>query len=579
MLREGRATLPVPESRKTPAGGKVRGGLAVLGFAIPIGSYFWLIHHYGVNVVFLDQWGDVGIVRHSYSGNLTLGTLWSQHGEQRILFPNLIVLALSYTTHLNVVVEQYFSAILLTLSALLLVLSHKRRSSRGWIWYCPVPILMFSFVQSVSTLFGFQLAWYLLILMLAVALYLLDGPSLSGLALTGAIVAAVVGSFSSLPGLLIWPAGLILLYQRRRRLGQAIAWCFAALAATVVYLYHYDPSKGVPPHLAGFDLPGVALSLFFQAIGAVFGVHLTNASGGAKEVELLVGVVVFLIAAYALVTRGLNRDVSSGAPIGIALICFGLLYAGGFAYGRAWAGVATATSSQYTTFTLLIVVGSYLALLDPPVWPIAISGPRTRRVVKFVLAGAICTQVVLGTASGLRVASSFHRQQTEAATVLSDINQVPNPIMQRDLGSWWLPPRLARSYATTLRLHHLSLFGSGDVVAYRQHALAQQKAGAFKYTAPPPPLILNPHVVRTVKGSVVMDFVSTGSTHATSVDVYLLSGLQSVNLGRATRTTYGWLREWNTTTVRNGTYQIQTVVHGDRGVSKPAAVTVMIDNP
>ncbi len=70
--------------------------LAVLGFAIPVGSYFWLIHHYGVNVVFLDQWGDVGIVRHAYSGNLTLGTLWSQHGEQRVLFPNLIVLALSY---------------------------------------------------------------------------------------------------------------------------------------------------------------------------------------------------------------------------------------------------------------------------------------------------------------------------------------------------------------------------------------------------------------------------------------------------------------------------------------------------
>ncbi len=393
------------------------------------------------------------------------------------------------------------------------------------------------------------------------------------------MVAAVVGSFSSLPGLLIWPAGLILLYQRRCRLGQAIGWCFAALAAGVVYLYHYDPSKGVPPHSTGLDLPGAALSTFFQAIGAVFGVHLTDASGGAKDVELLAGVVLFIIAVYALVTRGLNRDVSSGAPIGIALICFGLLYAAGFAYGRGWAGVATATSSQYTTFTLLIVAGSYLALLDPPVRSIAISGPRTRRVVMFILAGAICVQVVLGTVSGLRVASSFHRQQTEAATALVDINQVPNPIMQRDLGSWWLPPALVRSYAGTLRLHHLSVFGSGDVVAYRQKALAQQKAGRFKYTAPPPPLVLNPHVVRTVKGSVVIDFASTGSAHATSVDVYLISGLPEVNLGRATRTTYGWLREWNTTSVRNGTYQIQTVIHGDHGVTKTAPVTVVIDNP
>ena len=169
-------------------GGRVRGWLGVMGFTLPVGAYFWLIHHYGVNVVYLDQWGDVGIMQHSYSGTLTLGTLWSQHGEQRILFPNLIVLALGHTTHLNIVVEQYLSAILLSVSSFLLVLSHKRRSAKRWLWYCPVPILMLSFVQSESTLFGFQLAWYLVILMLAVALFLVDRPSLSRLALAGAIV-------------------------------------------------------------------------------------------------------------------------------------------------------------------------------------------------------------------------------------------------------------------------------------------------------------------------------------------------------------------------------------------------------
>ena len=579
ILREQRATLPLPDSRKTPSSGKVRGGLAVLGFVIPIGLYFWLIHHYGVNVVFLDQWGDVGIVRHSYTGNLTLGTLWSQHGEQRLLFPNLIVLALAYTTHLNIVFEQYLSAILLSLSSFLLVLSHKRRSSRGWIWYCPVPILMLSLVQSKSTLFGFQLAWYLLILMLAVALYLLDRPTLSGLAVAGAMVAAVVGSFSSLPGLLIWPAGLILLYQRRCRLSLTIGWCLAAVAAGAVYLYHYDSGTEAPPHMSGFDLPGLALRAFFEVIGGVLGIHLTNASGGAKDLELLFGVVLFLIATYAVVTRGFRRDVSSGAPVGIALICFGLLYALGFAYGRGWAGGATATASQYTTFTLLIVTGTYLALLDPSDRSIAFLGARVSRVVMSVLVGAICIQVVLGTTSGLRVASSFHQQQIQAATVLVDVRQVPNPIMQTDLGSWWLPPSVVRSYASTLERHHLSVFGSKEFPAYRQQALAQQKAGAFTYTPPPPPLVLNPHVVKTVKGSVVLDFLAPRTAHPISVDVHLVSGLQDVSLGPAAQTAYGWLLEWNTTGVRNGTYQIQTILHGDHGVAKSAPVTVVIDNP
>ena len=192
-------TDAVPQSRMTPSARKMLGSLTVFGFVIPVASYFWLIHHYGVNDVYLDQWGDVGIMRHSYTGTLTLGTLWSQHGEERLLFPNLVVLALGYVTHLNIVVEEYVSAVLLCLSTLLLIVSHKRRSSRGWLWYCPVPILTLSLVQSFSTLFGFQLAWYLLIFMLALALYLLDKSPLSNWTLAGAMVVAVVGSFSSLP--------------------------------------------------------------------------------------------------------------------------------------------------------------------------------------------------------------------------------------------------------------------------------------------------------------------------------------------------------------------------------------------
>ena len=488
-----------PQTR--PSAERVLGGLAILGFAIPVAAYFWLIHHYAVNDVYLDQWGDVGILRHSYSGTLTLGTLWSQHHEERLLFPNLIVLALGYATHMNVIVEEYLSAVLLCLSALLFILCHKRRSSRSWLWYCPVAILMLSLVQSYSALFGFQLAWYLLILMLAVALYLLDRQQLSQWVLAGAMVAAFVGSFSSLPGLFIWPAGLVLLYQRRRRIGQAVVWCLGAVAAVFVYTYHYDASEGVPRNLSGFDLPGAAISSFFRVIGGVVGVHVADESRGVSDGQFLFGVLLFVLAGYAVATRGLRRDESSGAPVGVALICFGVLYAVGFAYGRAWAGVTSATSTQYTTFTLLIITGTYLAVLDPPVRPLpaVFSRGKVGPVVAAVLAGAICLQVVLGTINGLRVASSFHRTQTEAAVVLVDVRSVPDPIMQGAFGSGWLQPSLVRSYAETLQVHHLSVFGSGDVSSYRQQALAQQEAGAFKYVAPPPTLLLNPRVVKTVK--------------------------------------------------------------------------------
>ena len=328
-----------PDSR-TSAVRIALGGFAVLGFAIPVASYFWLIHHYGVNDVYLDQWGDVGILRHSYSGTLTLGTLWAQHEEQRILFPKLLVLFLGYATHLNILVEEYLSATLLCLSALLLLLSHKRRSAKGWLWYCPVPILMLSLVQSYSTLFGFQLAWYLVILMLAASLFLLDTQSRSNWALVGAMVAAIVGSFSSLPGLIIWPAGLILLYQRRYRFAQVIAWCLAAVAAVCVYTYHYNADQGFSGYVSGFNIPGAAVETFFRVIGSVFGLQLANSNRFVSASEILVGFLLFLLASYALVTRGLHPDESSGAPLGVALIGFGLVYAAVFAYGRAWAGAS-----------------------------------------------------------------------------------------------------------------------------------------------------------------------------------------------------------------------------------------------
>ena len=163
------------------------------------------------------------------AGNLSLATLWAQHNENRIFFPNLIVVVLGDTTHFNTVIEEYVSAAMLIIATGLLILTHRRRRpSTPWFYYCPVVILMFSLVggnpwwASTNTLWAFQMAWYLVLLGLAVTLFLLDRPSLTWLVLAGAMAAAVVGSFSSLQGLLIWPIGLVLLYLRRRLLAHHV---------------------------------------------------------------------------------------------------------------------------------------------------------------------------------------------------------------------------------------------------------------------------------------------------------------------------------------------------------------------
>ena len=142
--------------------------LTVFGFAAPVIGYFWMLWDYAVNVVVGDQWDDVAVIGRSYHHLFDWSSLWAQHNETRIFFPNLIVLALSRTTHFDVRTEEFLSALMLVVAVTLLILIHKRRSpSTPWLYYCPVAILTFSISQFEDSLWGFQLAWYLVLLCLA----------------------------------------------------------------------------------------------------------------------------------------------------------------------------------------------------------------------------------------------------------------------------------------------------------------------------------------------------------------------------------------------------------------------------
>ena len=162
-------------SRATPWEGSPRWDS---GFRLP--RTVWFLHHYSLNVVRSDQWADVTLIAKSYDGQLTLSALWAQHAENRILFPNLIALAMSRVDAFNISVEEYISASLLLAAIALIIVAHKRRSpDRPWIAYCPVAIVMASIVQAENTLWGFQLAWYLVLVLLAGVIFILDRPSLS----------------------------------------------------------------------------------------------------------------------------------------------------------------------------------------------------------------------------------------------------------------------------------------------------------------------------------------------------------------------------------------------------------------
>jgi hypothetical protein len=93
--------------------------------------------------------------------------------------------------------------------------------------------------------------------------------------------------------------------------------------------------------------------------------------------------------------------------------------------------------------------------------------------------------------------------------------------------------------------------------------------------------VLVPSDGSTVSGSTLLDASATGSADVASVRFEVSGGsLSDQVVGTATPTLYGWLAEWDTTTVPNGTYTLQSVAFDDQSpdtVTSPG-ITVTVDN-
>lgn len=428
-------------------------------------------------------------------GTLNLSELWALHNENRILFPNLIVIGLARVTDYNILAQLYLSGVAFVAAVGLIIWTHRLRSpGMPWLFYCPVVLMLLSFVQYGNTLSGFQLAWAMVLLALTLALYFLDRPTLGWLALAAAITAAVVGSFSSLQGLLIWPSGLVLLYHRRRPLNVVTIWVVAAILSTTIYFYDYDFHQGeTGGYRYALAHPVDALKFFFYAIGDVIGAQPSRTSTTGPVIGL--GILIFAVAIVVLVRCNRRRHETDGTPLGSALICFGLLFAATVTEGRLGLGGGLAAQSRYTTFDLLIPIGCYVAVLDWPS-PLAVtsnrqppastaratesgSPSRTSRgrdrvllsVLATILTGVICLQVAFGLTNGLSGGQAAQRFLEKSADVLVNIQHASTAQVQYCL-SLVIPPGVIRSEAQFLRQNNLGVFATSDASVLAKQELA-----------------------------------------------------------------------------------------------------------
>ncbi|HUY61864.1 MAG TPA: hypothetical protein VMW49_08300, partial [Candidatus Dormibacteraeota bacterium] len=265
-----RAAEPATVRRRARAG-SMAGWLVVAPLAAaPIALYAWFVWAYGVDTVFWDQWHIVRLLQLGAGGHLGWGALWAQHNQNRMLFPNLVMIGLAGVTHFNTRAEMAGSVVCLGLAfAALARLALGHGDGPRWA-LVPIAWLLFTLVQDLSALQGFQIAWYMILLAFLLALLALERADRAPGWVAVAILAAVVASYSSLQGLLVWPAGLAYVLGRGTRAPARAAWIGAALLTTAGYGWGINVHATGGPSL-GFTLlhPGGSAAYLLTLLGAM----------------------------------------------------------------------------------------------------------------------------------------------------------------------------------------------------------------------------------------------------------------------------------------------------------------------
>jgi hypothetical protein len=341
--------------------------------------------------------------------------------------------------------------------------------------YCPIAFLTLTLAQWQNSLWGFQMAWYLVVLALAVALICLDRPRLTWPFLLFAAVAGIVGSYSSLQGLLIWPVGLVLLYQRRREAWTIVAWmAIAVVTAFFGYIYHFTGSRSSS---YASSHPFQDIKFFLYALGGILDAPIRPGAQADGPV-MAFGIAVFVLAIFVLVRWGLRRDERSGMPIGVALILYGFLFDAFITDARVIFTPYAGAASRYTTNDVLVLVGIYLVTLSgastraaarqtstdsaggsSPAWHWSILERIDRTFVRRVIFALIAIQFVFSVHYGLQNAQQNFEMQQATAAATRNIDHESNGAIEYGLGIFLLePPRWYRVQVHFLREHRLCLF-------------------------------------------------------------------------------------------------------------------------
>jgi hypothetical protein len=335
--------------------------VGAVGCLVPLAVLAQLIHRYGVNLPFSDQWDLVSLIEKARTSGLEFSDLYNQHGEQRMVFPRMVMLALAPVTRWNTKVELWVNLILAAgMFCILLILVLRSLSPLGRWRVVPavaLSLMVFSPVQWEDWFWGWQISWFLPLLCFLVAVGVLTlwpdrRPAWPALAI--ATIAALVGQYSLFSGTLIWIICLPVVLIRDKFRRHWWIWVLIAAVSTSAYLYRYTN----PAAMASFRAP-IPEILQEPKRPAAYILYYLGRPVLDAEPSYLVGALfagAFVAsAAYVLIRR---RSRLALAMVWISIGAYALLSSVATMLTRLGLGLQFAGSSRYTTIGILLMVAT-----------------------------------------------------------------------------------------------------------------------------------------------------------------------------------------------------------------------------
>jgi len=414
----------------------------VAGYIGPAIATLVFILSYAVDIPYMDSFVLFETFDAIDSGEGVWQALWTPHNEHRILIPRVMFVVLAFLTGWNTYAELILSWLFAVLSfGLLCRLSWRqiswRTQRRSTIHHWPnivTSVLFFSLAQYENWLWGFQVAWFWIVLCLLAAIaFVTRRPQPDRLDRNFWFAALFCGlaSFSSAHGLLTWFAIAPCVLFAGARLRSALLpfglWCGLGAIAIALYFYGYQTPNDTIDRGYAFAHPLAGLHYFISLIGG--GITPDNLYHSS-----IFGVVVLatftVCGLWFLRDRAVRPHLSPWLALGSFTIGFSAITA----IGRASLSIHSAMASRYVTISVLIAI----ALVQIGAFVCGGSRRRQRwyrRACVAIVALSISSSIaVLPTADGLQQA----RQDGALCLTLRHYMQArPNPCLAQLFPDPW----------------------------------------------------------------------------------------------------------------------------------------------